>query len=444
MLLSYRDPQFWKTFHAGHWQARVPTVIRRPFKVFPFSEELLFRSMNGFAEGLRGGDQRKTCLVSVGDSERAPRRPLRALFRQKSESLGQLERACALVFQKKNFGLMVTQMQAVDPGIWNALTAFLQDARQWIDFPVPRAFLDLFYGNYSSSFTGVHKDTQEIMAFVVRGNKRILVWPFDYFLSRVEGLSPGDKYFNKRLQIDHRKYRKDALVLDARPGDVMYWPSEYWHVSEVQHGRFSAMLSLGLVRQDEVYSKPAPDRSRFSEKLLSRNSDPSHLVERSALLSQDVTGAITRADAARQLRWITGFGFELGGPLVEAPLGKQGKAPANVTVVKNRSSVILWKTDLSHRRILVASNGHSITLPHSSKLVKLLERISRGESVTLSNVPQRARDGRYSVFETNWNKQCALKTRKLTSRRDRGAWLVDWLLRVYAVERMEPAITNDL
>ncbi len=418
MLLSYRDPQVWKKFHARHWQPRVPTVIRQPFRRFPFSEHLLFRSMHNFEERLRDGDQRMPCLVSVGDSQRAPRRPLRDLFRERSESLEELEQACARVFPRMKFGLMVTHMQAGNPGIWSAITAFLQDVRRWIPFPVPRAFLDLFYGSYSSSFTGIHKDTQEIFAFVVRGEKRILAWPYDYFLSRVKGLSPGDRYFHTRLPLDPGDYRKDALVLDARPGDVIYWPSDYWHVSEAQPGRFSAMLSLGIFRPDVVLS----ESSRFTEKLLCHS-------ERSALVSQDMTDAITRPDAARQLRWATGFGFELGGPIAEAP----PRVRDEVTVVKIKSSVILWKLDPSHCRILVASNGHSITLPHSSNIVKLLERISRGESVSLSTVRDRGVCSK--IFETNWNKRCELNTRKLISRRDPGAWLVRWLLRVHGVER---------
>lgn len=413
MLLTYRDSQFWKKFQANHWQPRVPTVIRQPFKVFPFSEAAVLRAMKVFAEGLRGGDQRIRCLVSVGDSETAPRRPLKALFRQESESLMQLERNCAKTFSQKNFGLMVTRFEAVDPGIWSSLTAFLQDARGCIDFPVPLAFVDFFYGNYSSSFTGVHKDTQEIFAFVVRGEKRILAWPFDYFLSRVKGLSPGSRYLHMRLAVDPRKYRKDAIVLNAQPGDVIYWPSDYWHVSEPQRGRFSAMLSLGLVR-----SGVAPS---FDGK------NP----ERAAPRSQDMTAVVTDTEAARQLRWLTGFGFELGGPFAETLPRKRNEE--NVTVVKKTNILVLWYVDSHYRRILVASNGHSITLPQSSELLHLLEQIARGESITVSNS---LRQGKSATFlETNWNKQCEFKTRKRVSKRSDAALLVDWLLRAYAVER---------
>ncbi len=405
MLLSYCDPQFWKKFQAQHWLPRVPTVIRQPFKVFPFSEAFLLGALNSFEEGLRGGDLRAQCLVSVGDSERAPHPPLKKLFRNKSQSLAQLEEACDRVFPKKRFGLMVTNLQSIDPEIWSAITTFLQDAHQGMDFHAPRAFLDLFYGNYLSTFTGLHKDTQEIFAFVIRGEKRILAWPFDYFLSKMEGLSPGARYLHMRLPIDHRKYRKDAVVLDAQAGDVIYWPSDYWHVAEPRSEGSSAMLSLGLFRQDVVAPQPV-----------------------------QVPSGAHKLESAQQLRWLTGFGFEYGGPIVETPGGKRDEPLGTVTVVKKKNSLLLWAVNVASRRVCVATNGHSVTLPHSAGLVNLLERIAQGKPVSVSHSPNRMRGVGSLIFETNWNRQCELKTRKQVSKRDPGLSLVAWLLRVYAVD----------
>ena len=84
---------------------------------------------------------------------------------------------------------------------------------------------------------GLHKDTQEVFGFVVRGEKTILAWPFDYFLSRVEGVPTASRYFQVQLPVDYRKFRKDALVLRARAGDIIYWPSDYWHIAEGTPGK---------------------------------------------------------------------------------------------------------------------------------------------------------------------------------------------------------------
>ena len=165
------------------------------------------------------------------------------------------------------------------------------------------------------------------------------------------------------------------------------------------------------------------------EKLLKDNSK-STFLDRSALLSQDMSDVITRPDAARQLRWVTSFGFEIGGPIAEKPQQFE-------EVVKNRSSIILWKKDFSHRRILVATNGHSITLPYSPKILMLLKKISRGKRVNRSKNSRDVHNKGSKIFETHWNKQCQLKTRKLTSVGDHDAYLIQWLLRVYAVEGVQ-------
>jgi len=407
MLLSYKDPKFWKNFHAKHWVPRVPVVIKQPFKQFPFSEAALLTALKSFEAGIRGGDHRSTCLVSVGDKERAPRRPLRQLFRREAGSLEELEQNCAREFPKQRFGLMATNFQVVDSVIWDPITSFLRDARRHIDFPVPRAFLDLFYGNYLSSFTGLHKDTQEIFAFVVRGEKKILAWPFEYFLPKVKGLSPGAKYFHMRLPIDHRKYRKDAVVLDARAGDLIYWPSDRWHVAEAQKGKFSAMVSLGLFRPEG-----GPFPSRLTERLLA---DPE-------LRSQDLGDAVSGADVSRQLRWLTGFGFEIGPAPRERFLGR-------VAVDLKPSSLLLWKVDRPRRRVIVAANAHSASFPLSTELLAQLEKLARGETLTPSSKPKKSTP----IVETHWDEKCELKSRRRTFPLDSSSALVHWLREIQAV-----------
>ncbi len=414
-LLNYRDPHFWTAFAQNHWKPRVPTVIRQPFAQFPLGEDLLLRAMKGFEAGLRAGDLRKHCLVSVADKQISPRRPLRKLFGEEFHTLEGLEKTADRVFSKNNFGLMVTNMHAVDAGIWNAIAAFIQDARHCIHFPVARAFLDLFYGRYSSNFTGLHKDTQEIFAFVVRGQKRMLAWPFDYFLSRSKEVSAGDRYFNKRLKIDHRKYRQDAIVLDAEAGDLIYWPSDYWHVAESRSDKFSAMLSLGILQTTSGLSDNSGPQTLFK--------DP---------ISQDVSDAVDDRDAARRLRWLTGFGFEIGGPIQEA--GRKD-AKTSITLVKNQSGLIYWKVLAAEKRILVSASGHSVTLSYSHRVLELLQRLAAGETVSLAYSEESTGERDSKVIESNWNKQILFKSKTLTAPRDPCIWLAHWLVRVAAAER---------
>ena len=287
MLLEYRDPHFWRKFQAQNWQPRIPTVIRNPFRSFPISEAMVLRALKAFQAGLGDGDERFRYMFTLGDSNRAAKRALRNLLAGGHESMDELEGDCARKVPGKTFGLMVNNFQSLDLGLWNGFTAFLQDAHPWIDFPIARCVVDLFFGNYASSFLGLHKDTQEIFGFVVRGEKTMLAWPFKYFTSRVEGITSAAKYFQVQLPVDYRKYRKDALVLKAYPGDIIYWPSDYWHIAEATPGKFSVMLSLGLF-SSHVNPKRENDLIAFRQRLLTASERySSH--ERSHLRSQDMT-----------------------------------------------------------------------------------------------------------------------------------------------------------
>jgi hypothetical protein len=165
------------------------------------------------------------------------------------------------------------------------------------------------------------------------------------------------------------------------------------------------MLSLGLVR------RPGPASGR---------SDPGYLASRE--LSADVPPAA----AARQMRWKTGFGFELGGPVDE-----RARVPEASAVAKCPGTVILWRRDGERGRVVVAANGHSVRLPDSAGVVRLLERLAAGETVAVS---PRSAEERTRISETRWNPRLELETRSLVTRRKPDAWLAGWLLRVHAVE----------
>ncbi|MBY0371096.1 hypothetical protein K2X33_10445, partial [bacterium] len=356
-----------------------------------------------------------------------PRRPLRQLFKQPSHSMKELEQNCGKVFKKKNFGLIVTNAHATHPGVWDAVTAFLQDARGTIDFPVPRNFMDLFYGRYSNKFTGLHKDTQDIFAFVALGKKRMLAWPFEYLLGKVKGIAPGDKYFNKRLPIDYRKFRKDAVVLDAQAGDMIYWPGDHWHVAEPVDKVFSCMLSLGVLRQE--LRSPGAGESPLLRKFLSVNPHAGQR-EQEALVSQEMTEVVPWEDAERQLRWLSGYGFEQGGPMADAPKGKL-KQP--ITVSRNPNGLVLWVRNKELKQLMVSSTGHVIALPEIPECVAMLEKLAAGKPFTVAEDPKRSVDGG-KIIESYWSKDGEAKTRKLASNRDLVSWLAQWLLRVGAAQ----------
>ncbi len=75
------------------------------------------------------------------------------------------------------------------------------------------------------------------------GKKKFRLWDPE-FVDNIQALQDAFSY---------EAYKKHSQVLLAKPGDVTYWPSTYWHIAE-SDGSFSATWSLG-VWVDRPYSE---------------------------------------------------------------------------------------------------------------------------------------------------------------------------------------------
>src|SRR6185436_729100 len=49
------------------------------------------------------------------------------------------------------------------------------------------------------------------------------------------------------------RYNAASVVLQGKPGDVIYWPSSYWHVGE-DAGGLSVAISLALFMEAEPWT----------------------------------------------------------------------------------------------------------------------------------------------------------------------------------------------
>lgn len=109
-------------------------------------------------------------------------------------------------------------------------------------FKVPGSNLDLdiFFGDYSRSFGGIHRDGANLT--FVYSNKQMLFWEFDVLEEEANKLSKGANigsaknsgsfFFPEELQESlFKRIEKDARVLNLNKGDLIYWPTHKWHVA---------------------------------------------------------------------------------------------------------------------------------------------------------------------------------------------------------------------
>jgi 50S ribosomal protein L16 3-hydroxylase len=236
-------PEFWSRFVRRFWGRR-PTVIRQPFARAIASPAEVFAGMVAAADRVRTEDHDFALTI---DGVRVGADVERWLPRRKDGSLEGLAARISADLRGSDFAMFVRAFQ-LELGweFWRRVRGFLRGLYVRVGLPADRAEVDLFSGSYPRSRSGIHRDSADVFCFVVDGRKRIRVWPRTAFSenSYWYGVGAG------------RRPRAGSTCLDGEPGDILYWPSSYWHVGESRGGTVSS-LSLGLYPRDSLAATAA-------------------------------------------------------------------------------------------------------------------------------------------------------------------------------------------
>ena len=262
------DRDFWRHFAEQHWE-RAPLVLRRPLSEPLATPEQLFAIIVGASERYRQEGR-----VSGIPSERSGRIRLnidnaalltdveRHLPLSSDGSLAGYTERMHHQFDERPFELIVHQLQAYDAGLWRRLGRFIHGLYRHIGLPADKTEAVLFLRNHAATSFGIHQDDASVFMFVLQGTKRLLAWPDETFRGK-EG---------RFASLDYARHRDSAMVLEGEAGDVIYWPSQLWHVGEAEAG-LSASISLGL----RLHHSPLADVINLATALLARTSAASKL-----------------------------------------------------------------------------------------------------------------------------------------------------------------------
>jgi len=129
-------------------------------------------------------------------------------------------------------------------------------------FKVPGSNLDLdiFFGDYSRSFGGIHRDGANLT--FVYSNKQMLFWEFDVLEEEANKLSKrsnigsaknsGSFFFPEELQESlFKRIEKDARILHLNKGDLIYWPTHKWHVAINKSNEVNLTLNIAMYKSDK-------------------------------------------------------------------------------------------------------------------------------------------------------------------------------------------------
>jgi 50S ribosomal protein L16 3-hydroxylase len=382
-VTSYALPdEFWSSFHGNNWEKK-GAVIPRPFSVPLASPAESFACLVAASDRFRAGDrsvQLEFCIEHAQVHADVGR-----LLPEASDwsAEGYAARVTPLVGGRR-FGLVVEDVQAYDSTLWLRLRDFLGGLFAHTGLPGDGCKATVFLGNYDRTPFGLHRGDSANFMFVVDGMKRMRTWPDAYFQGKAD-LTYSTAY---------SQHNAESIVMDAQPGDIIFWPSDYWHIGESVDGRMSSAVSVALF----MTPRPAADVVARASRLVQQHmgeaevsrppNDSAHHMERITRHAARAREALTAAasDAALEealrvdmLDRLTAFGFARPPrPLPHRPLA------ADDILRANPDYPILWMAS-DDDDIVCSASGHSFKVSASPHVTGLIASLNTGE-------PHRVRD----------------------------------------------------
>lgn len=241
---SGRD--FWDAIRADVWQQR-PAAMRFEQGIAPLTLDDVFEAVTHMPA--RGGSDR--FWVARGADPVQPsdfaRLDLDLMGPQPSDGgfYGFFNRMSGHAF-----GINIHALGSAVPAFGQLVGAF---AQQLTDVPgAARAQLwlaDTYFGSYRATPFGIHRDPAGVFSFVLQGNRTYCFWPMATF-------EPGHPDLLKPDAAVLARHMDTAEVFHAGPGDLVYWPSNRWHVVLSDGQPFVAAQVSAYFRPGDVGQLP--------------------------------------------------------------------------------------------------------------------------------------------------------------------------------------------
>jgi hypothetical protein len=140
----------------------------------------------------------------------------------------------ARMLRGRRFALIIQEIQIEAPQVWLRFREFLVGLSR-VGIVPARVKASVFVGNYKITPAGLHRGNSANFKFVVQGRKKLQLWP--------DKLFRGKKNLTGTLDVG--RFLFAATTLEGHPGDIIYWPSDRWHVAECVGG-LAVSVSLAL------------------------------------------------------------------------------------------------------------------------------------------------------------------------------------------------------
>jgi len=357
---------FWSGFHRRFWGRR-GTVLSNPVGMPLVSADHVFARLVAASEHWGGADRSFVPEFFVEHAQ-ALTDIDRFLPTKADGSVAGWSARVTRLLQGRTFGFVVDDYHVHDELVWRRVREFVRGLYDVTGLPGEEAKMTLFLGNYARTPFGLHRGRSDNFMFAVDGIKRIRAWPDEFFRGKPDMTN----------RLDYDRYNNASVLLEARPGDIIYWPASYWHIGEDAGGP-SIAISLALFMDPQ----PGADLAQTLEQEIATRSVGAHRrrVRVGARIESDVRRdlrtlqqiargpSLARALAADRLNRVTGAGF------VRVPLPALARAPEDGDIVRGEADFPMrWAT--VGDEIVCSANGHAFALPDDPRMPGLLRRLS--------------------------------------------------------------------
>lgn len=169
-----------------------------------------------------------------------------------SDNLDQYLARLRHLLSERPFTLLINNFQEFSPDMCRRLRLFARNILEHLGMlPAGMVSSHVLLARYGVSPFAVHKDPNSVFTFMVRGRKTLRVWPFEALAHRTKRPFARHRQVNL-YNFDYRPIQSTGLPLEGDIGNVLYWPSTFWHVGEANPN--SVHISIHLTF--DVHSEP--------------------------------------------------------------------------------------------------------------------------------------------------------------------------------------------
>lgn len=138
----------------------------------------------------------------------------------------------------RRYALVVHGFHGFHHPQWTRERDFFTGLWEHVGQPLTGGITTLFHGTYEHSPVGVHRDRFATFMFALRGRKRMRFWPERPWTEPVTTV------------LDYQPYVGDSFAVDVEPGQLLYWPSRYYHVGESAGAEPATSVNVGVPREE--------------------------------------------------------------------------------------------------------------------------------------------------------------------------------------------------